>query len=111
MFIGSPTRIGRMTKPTKEFIGGLDATSWNGKTMVMFDTVGPLPKDVEKRNKWLERIDKSAATKMMDLARERGFTVHSQALHIAVTGFKGPLAPDGLVIAKDFARRFLANMK
>ncbi len=111
MFIGSPTRVGRMTRPTKEFINGLDVGIWSNRPIVAFDTVGPLPKEEEKRKKWLERIDKSAATRIQDLARERGLKVHPEPLHIAVTGFKGPLASDALDLAREFARKFILTLK
>ncbi len=111
MFIGSPTRVGRMTRPTKEFINGLDVGIWSNRPIVAFDTVGPLPKEEEKRKKWLERIDKGAATRIQDLARERGLKVHPEPLHIAVTGFKGPLASDALDLAREFARKFILTLK
>lgn len=107
LFVGSPTRIGRMTKNAKAFVEGLDAEHWKSRPIVTFDTVGPLPEDEEKRKKWLSRIDKSAATRMQELARHRGLSVHQEVLHVAVTGFKGPLAPDALEVAKEFTHRFI----
>ena len=111
MFVGSPTRIGRMTKKTKVFLEGLNVEYWKNKPIVAFDTVGPLPEDEEKRKKWLSRIEKSAATRMHELIGGRGLSAHPDILHIAVTGFKGPLASDGIAIAKDFAHRFVATNK
>jgi len=111
MFAGSPTRIGRMTKETKGFLEGLDREYWKSRPIVAFDTVGPFPEDEEKRKIWLGRIEKSAATRMRELARERGLNAHSEVLHTAVTGFKGPLASDALTVAKDFTHRFLASLR
>jgi hypothetical protein len=37
-------------------------------------------------------------------------SVYHDVLHVAVTGSKGPLAPDGLDMAKEFAHRFIASM-
>jgi len=110
LFVGSPTRIGRMTKNAKAFVEGLDTEHWKSKPVVTFDTVGPLPEDEEKRKKWLSRIDKSAATRMQELARQRGLSVHQEVLHVAVTGFKGPLAPDALEVAKEFTHRFISAL-
>jgi flavodoxin len=109
MFVGSPTRMGRMTKDTKKFLEGLSVEPWKNKPIVAFDTVGSLPKDEEKRKKWLGRIDKGAGTGIQELVRARGLTPHPDVLHIAVTGFKGPLASDGLNIAKDFVHQFIAR--
>ncbi len=111
MFVGSPTRMGRMTRNAKRFLEGLDAEYWKGRPIATFDTVGPFPEDEEKRKKWLERVTKSAATRMQDMARDRGLRVHPDALHVAVTGFKGPLASDALEIARDFTHRFISSMK
>lgn len=111
MFVGSPTRMGRPTGAAKEYLSGLNVDQWKGKPIVMYDTVGPLPKDEEKRKVWMTRIDKSAASRMRDLAEGRGLTVHRELLHIAVTGFKGPLAPDALDRARDFTRKFLESLK
>ena len=111
IFVGSPTRMGRMTKKAKEFVEELDEEHWKSRPIVTFDTVGPLPEDEEKRKKWLSRIDKSAATRMQELAMQRGLSVYQDALHVAVTGFKGPLAPDALDMAKEFTHRFIATMR
>jgi flavodoxin len=113
MFMGSPTRGGRMTKDMKEFIENLNTDQWKGKPIVTFDTIGPLSKDVEKRKNMLMTIKedaKTAATSMQRLCRERGFDVHEKALHLAVTGMWGPLAPDAPEMAKDFTRRYLAKI-
>lgn len=111
LFVGSPTRMGRMTRGTKGFLEGLNSDHWKSRPVVAFDTVGPLSEDPEKRKKWLSRIDRSAATRMQELARERGLNAHPEVLHIAVTGFKGPLASDALDIARDFTHRFMAAVK
>jgi flavodoxin len=111
IFVGSPTRMGRMTKKAKGFVEGLDKEYWKNRPIVSFDTVGPLSGDDEKRKKWLELITKSAATRMQELARERGLSAHPEVLHIAVTGFKGPLAPDALDMARRFTHRFIAESK
>ena len=111
LFVGSPTRIGRMTKKAKAFVEGLDTDHWKSRPIVVFDTVGPLPEDEEKRKKWLSRVDKSAATRMQEQARQRGLSVYRDVLHVAVTGFKGPLAPDALEMAKEFTHRFIATMR
>lgn len=111
MFIGSPTRMGRPTKKAKEFVEGLDAEYWKNRLVVTFDTVGPMSEDEEKRKAWLARVEKSAATRMRDQALAQGLKVHLDVLHIAVTGFKGPLAPDALDMARDFTHRFIVGLK
>jgi len=111
MFVGSPTRMGRPTKKAKAFVEGLNPEYWRNRPIVTFDTVGPMSEDEEKRKAWLARVENSAATRMRDQARARGIKVLSDVLHIAVTGFKGPLAPDALDQARDFTHRFVTSLK
>ena len=111
MFIGSPTRIGRPTKEAKKFVEDLSVDFWKSRPIVIFDTVGPFPEEKEKREKWLARIEKSAASRLRDLARSRGLNIDQELLHFAVTGFKGPLAPDALAMAKDSAHKFVATLQ
>jgi flavodoxin len=114
MFIGSPTRGGKMTKETKSFIEGLNATEWKDRPIVAFDTIGPFSKDVEKRNKMLKTVEKSprtASAGIQELCRGQGLSVSPNVMHIAVVGMWGPLAPDASEMAKDFARKFLAELK
>jgi flavodoxin len=111
MFVGSPTRGGRPTKKAKRFLEDLNVEAWRGKPVVLFDTVGPLPMDAEKRKVWLSRIDKGAADRMKNQLIEKGLSAHPELLHLAVTGFKGPLAVDALDIAKAFAHKFLISLK
>jgi len=113
IFIGSPTRGGKMTKETKEFIEALIIEQWKGKPIVAFDTMGPLSKDLEKRKSMLMSIKaeaKTAATSIQRFCQERGLKVHEKALHLAVTGMWGPLAPEGPEMAREFTHQFLTEI-
>ena len=114
LFIGSPTRAGRMTGPSKKFLEELNVADWKGKPLVTFDTWGPVANDPEKLKKYEERMKddpKGAAPRLRDLARERGLTVRPEMLRVNVTGMWGPLAEDGPQRAKEFTRKFLASLK
>ncbi len=114
LFIGSPTRGGKMTKSTLRFVEGLSEERWKGKAIVAFDTVGPLSKDEEKRKKWLERIDegsKNAAEHIRSTGTKKGLTFNTKLLHFAVTGMWGPLAPDALDLAREAARRIVGELR
>ncbi|MDD1756105.1 MAG: flavodoxin family protein [Methanomassiliicoccales archaeon] len=111
LFVGSPTRGGKMTNEAKDFIESLDPAQWKGKKVVTFDTVGPLSKDAEKRNKTLASLnDKNAASRMKEICQERGIPVYT-VMHFAVVGMWGPLAPDAPQMAKEQTHRFLAELK
>jgi flavodoxin len=114
LFIGSPTRAGKMTGASKAFLRELNAGEWKGKPMVAFDTWGPVPNHPEKLRKWEERMredPRGAAPRLKDIAQERGFDVRAEMLRINVTGMWGPLAEDGPQRAKEFTREFLASLK
>ena len=111
LFIGSPTRGGKMTDETKGFIESLDAVFWKGKRVVTFDTVGPLSKDAEKRKRTLASLnDKNAASRMKEVCEQRGIKV-DRVMHFAVVGMWGPIAPDAPQLAKEQTRGFLLDMK
>ncbi|MFA5312163.1 MAG: flavodoxin domain-containing protein [Methanomassiliicoccales archaeon] len=112
LFIGSPTRGGRMTKEAKEFIESLDAAYWKERKVVTFDTVGPISKDPEKRRSTVGSFgdgSKTAASKMKEVCLERGIPV-SKAVHYAVVGMWGPIAPEGPEMAKEMTHKFLSEL-
>ncbi len=114
LFIGSPTRGGKMTKATKSFVEGLSVEQWKGRVVIAFDTVGPLSKDVEKRNVWLGRIDegsKNAAATIRAAGEARGINFHPRLLHFAVVGMWGPLAPDALDLAREATRKVMGELR
>ncbi len=107
MFVGSPTRVGRMTRRTAEFLEDLVSGPWRGRRIVAFDTVGPLSKNPEKRRKMLLRMEggsKTAAGAIQEAVRKRGLTPAREQMHLAVTGMWGPLAPDARQVARELAR-------
>jgi multimeric flavodoxin WrbA len=111
VFVGSPTRMGRMTGRTKKFVKRLDREHFASRTVVPFDTVLTLPADPEKRQKALKWTENGAAPRIKELAAKKGLMVNEHVLRVNVSGLKGPLAPDALDQARQFTREFLAKMK
>ncbi|HVO77635.1 MAG TPA: flavodoxin domain-containing protein [Methanomassiliicoccales archaeon] len=113
LLVGSPTRGGKPSKETTTFVDGLDA-SWKGKPIGVFDTLGPLSKDAAKRKQTIENIStswgKNAASRLAEQCGGKGLNVVATG-HFPVTGMWGPLAPEGPEMAKEFARKFAANLK
>jgi flavodoxin len=110
LFIGSPTRGGKMTKEALGFIESLDVGYWKGRRVVVFDTLGPMTKDAEKRKQALDSIPadaKNAASRMREVCLSRGLTV-AGTMHFAA-GMWGPLASDGAERAKELTRKFLSG--
>lgn len=114
LFIGSPTRAGKMTGPAKRFLEELNVADWKGKPVVTFDTWGPVANDPEKLKRYEERMKddpKGAAPRLKRIAQEKGLDVRPEMLRLNVTGMWGPLAEDGPPRAKEFTRNFLASLK
>ena len=110
MFVGSPTRVGKMTRRTAEFLEDFVSGPWRGRRIVAFDTVGPLSKEPDKRRGMLQRIgnsSKSAAWMIQEAVRRRGLTPAPEQMHLAVIGLWGPLAPDARAMARQMARQHL----
>ena len=111
IFVGSPTRIGKMTRRAKRFVKKMDTSVWKDKPVVAFDTIMPMPEDekeMEKARKWIEN---GAAPKLSALAMERGLTTYSPPLRIEVTGMKGPLSEGAIDIAKNYTQEFLKSLR
>jgi flavodoxin len=101
ILIGSPTRMGRMTGPSKKLIDKLSKSSWT-KPVGFFDTV--MPGVVEKKGS-------TAAQRLYYLAKGTGLDAHAPVFHATVTGMRGPLQGDTADIGKAFVRGFLASLR
>jgi menaquinone-dependent protoporphyrinogen IX oxidase len=109
VFVGSPTRMGRMTGRTKKFVKRLDQEHFASRTVVPFDTIMTVPEDPEKRQKALKWTEHGAAIRIKELADRRGLKVNEQVLRVNVSGLKGPLVPEALDQAREFTRAFLTQ--
>ncbi len=109
-FIGSPTRMTKMTGRTKRFVKRMKAEKWADHAIVAFDTVLKLPSDPEKRERSMKWTEDGAGPKIKALAEERGLRVHPEVLRAEVVGLKGPLAPDALDKSREFARRVVQQL-
>ncbi|NLT36736.1 MAG: hypothetical protein GXX95_01060 [Methanomassiliicoccus sp.] len=109
-FIGSPTRMAKMTGRTRRFLKRLKKEHWSAHTIVAFDTVLKLPEDPEKRSKSAKWTEDGAGPKIKAFAEEMGMKVHPEVLRAEVVGLKGPLAPDALDKSREFARRVIKDL-
>ncbi|TFG57128.1 MAG: flavodoxin family protein [Methanomassiliicoccus sp.] len=110
MFLGSPTRMFKMTPAAKNFVKGLKTHGWKEQPIIMFDTMMGVPEDMAERSmgKWAVR---GASPKLRDLAKSEGLNVQNAVLHIGVTGLKGPLTVTGKEEARQFAQQTMASLK
>lgn len=106
LFIGSPTRMARMTGKTKSFAKKLD-DGWKGKHIFAFDTIMAMPEDPKKMEKAKRWTENGAAPKLANLLRKKGFTVDDEMLRVTVAGLKGPLADNANDVVKQFLNKVL----
>lgn len=109
VLVGSPTRIGKMTRKAKKFVKKLDTGAMAGKTVVTFDTHMMLPEDPKEREKSMKWVEPGAAGRLSELARQRGLKVHPSSLRFKVTDMKGPLAPGELERARESVRELVGS--
>lgn len=105
LFIGSPTRMVRMTRPAKRFAKKLDISEWEGKPVYAFDTI-MVPADQAQQVKAAKWTENGAAPKIKELLEGRGLSVQDKMLRVPVTGLKGPLADTW----KDQVKTFVAEI-
>lgn len=111
VFVGSPTRMSRMTGRTKKFVKRLDKKVWSSRPVVPFETVMKVPDDPEQRAKAEKWTTHTAGPRIKELAEKRGLRTSDSVLRAEVTGLKGPLAPDALEKVRVFTDQFMATLK
>lgn len=109
LLLGSPTRMGKMTRRSAKFAKRLDTEIWRGKPMAIFDTIMSLPEDEKKRAKALKWTANGAAIRLQALLQERGFQVLDKVLRVEVIGLKGPLSFVAEEQSRAWARDLLAT--
>ncbi len=112
-FIGSPIRMKTATRHTRKFVKKLESSSWKGKPIAVFVTIGK-PKDnpTEKDKENFQKISIGPGLEFRDMIREQGLTAYDQVLYVGVEdGWKGPLVKDGVETTKQFVHAFLQTLK
>ncbi len=104
VFIGSPTRMTKMTGRTKKFVTKLGKSSWGSKPVYTYDTI--MAGVMDNKGRW----GGTAAQKLHDLARDVGLNPESPVLHTDVTEMRGPLAKDALDKARAYVRDRLSKL-
>jgi flavodoxin len=104
LFVGSPTRFAKMTRPAKKFVKKLKKEQWQGKQVFTFDTVSKEPTDPEQKKKAEKWTAHGAAHKLRDMLEAEGIKVRPEMFRGEVVGMKGPLAAEEVEKAKAFAR-------
>ncbi len=110
LFVGSPTRVAKMTGKSKRFVKKLDVKVWGARPVAIFDTHMAYPEDPKERAKSLKWIEPGAAGRLSALATERGLSVRGPPLRCVVKDMKGPLAEGQLEKAREYARQFAASL-
>ena len=109
LILGSPTRMGKMSRRAARFAKKIDHEAWKDRPMAVFDTIMELPPDGEGRAKVMEWTENGAAIRLRELLRSRGFKVHDDVLRVTVMGRKGPLTMGAEEASRAWARDLLAS--
>jgi hypothetical protein len=109
LVLGGPTRMKHISRRARSFAKKLDATLWDGRPALVYDTYGPLDPDPAKNtdNKWLYP---GGVAELRQLLGERGLVVAAGDLRCLVTEMKGPLAEGALDEARAAARSFAVRL-
>lgn len=113
LVVGSPIRLGKVTKKSRKFVERLDSEFWKDKLIMTFVTMlpPPGPEASEQKKQSYEKWDIRAAQQLRDLARAQGLNVFDAVLMVHVKGLKGPLVDDGLEKTKQFVESFISTLK
>ena len=109
LFVGGPTHMGGMTHRVRRFLKRVDREYWGRRTLVAFDTYGPVGSDPESRRKAQRWIEPGAVGGIITLAQELGLPIRTDNLRCLVAELRGPLVPDALSFAKKFTHELLAG--
>jgi flavodoxin len=109
LLLGSPTRMGKMSRRAARFARKIDYEVWKDRQMAVFDTILEAPQDQEGRAKVMRWTENGAAIRLRELLRSRGFKVHDDVLRVEVIGRKGPLTMKAEEASRAWARDLLAS--
>ena len=112
MFLGSPVRMGSVTRRVKKYVRNLDKGAWKDKPIVVFTTILMQPEnatDAQKESR--EKYDIAAGRKLRDEARSSGLNATESHLWVDVKGMKGPLVETGVERTKQFTHDILLFLK
>ena len=107
--IGGPTRMARMSRRTRSFAKKLNAAA-AGRPVFVFDTYGPLDADPAKNEEDAKWFYPGGGVKLKNALTDQGVEVYPEVLRCLVTDMKGPLVTGALESARDFARRYAAEV-
>ena len=112
MFLGSPIRMGSVTRKVKKYVNKLDKEVWKDKPIVVFTTILLQPEDAtDKQKESREKYDIAAGRRLRDFARSEGLNPVENHLWVDVKGMKGPLVDTAVEMTKQFTRDILLSLK
>jgi menaquinone-dependent protoporphyrinogen IX oxidase len=112
MFLGSPVRMGSVTRRLKKYVEKVDKGIWKDRPVVVFTTILALPEsatDEQKQSR--DKYDIAAGRRLSDLARSVGLRAAENQLWVEVKGMKGPLVETGVEKTRQFTRDMLLSLK
>jgi menaquinone-dependent protoporphyrinogen IX oxidase len=113
LFVGSPVRVGKVTRATRRFVKRLDPTAWRNKPIIVFTTTAKAPADdaTEKQKRVAQKWAFDVAPKFKDKIKAHGLNALDTILFVEVKDVKGPLVDTGVEKAKQFAHEILQKIR
>ncbi|MCR4394699.1 MAG: flavodoxin family protein [Dehalococcoidales bacterium] len=102
LIIGSPTRFATMSLTMRGFLSRLKPDEWINKPFAAFDTEGSAS---------VEKNQGSAAEKIAQKLKEKQMNQLLPVLKAIVLDWKGPLQTGEIERAKEYAQKFLSQIK
>jgi len=109
VLIGAPTRMARAGWRAMFTLRRLRRMGIGGKSLVVFDTYGPVPTVPEKLQEDGKWFYPGAAGRLADRAGKLGLNVHAQVLRCQVQEAKGPLQEGELEKVAGFVTELIAS--
>jgi menaquinone-dependent protoporphyrinogen IX oxidase len=112
LFLGSPIRMGSVTRKVKKYVSRLDKEIWKAKPIVVFTTILLQPENAtDKQKESREKYDIAAGRRLRDFARSEGLNAVENHLWVDVKGMKGPLVETGVEKTKQFTHDILLSLR
>jgi len=112
LFLGSPIRMGSVTRKVKKYVSRLDKEIWKAKPIVVFTTILLQPENAtDKQKESREKYAIAAGRRLRDFARSEGLNAVENHLWVDVKGMKGPLVETGVEKTKQFTHDILLSLR
>ncbi|NHJ85387.1 MAG: hypothetical protein FK734_07980 [Asgard group archaeon] len=111
LFLGSPIRLGSVTRKMKKYLKKLDKNEWKDKPFIIFTTILMQPENAtDAQIQSREKYDIAAGKKFCELVKAEGLKAVEEHLWVDVKDIKGPLVDSAIDKTKQFTQDILKKV-